>query len=81
MTGGRRGVVLGAYFIQAIVFGLVHMYQGPAGVFGATVNALIYGGVVLIAGGSLWPAILAHGFSNTYGIVSLWMQSNPTAAI
>ncbi|MBT4504456.1 MAG: CPBP family intramembrane metalloprotease [Gemmatimonadetes bacterium] len=74
--GGSRGVLLFAFFLQAMVFGLVHAYQGPAGIAGAAFNGIIYGGVVWIARGSLWPAIFAHGLSNTYGIVSLWMQAN-----
>ena len=79
--GGSRGVLLFAYILQAIVFGFVHTYQGAAGIAGATVSGLIFGGVVWIARGSLWPAIFAHGFSNTYGLISLWMQANSAAAV
>ena len=78
--GGGRGVLLFAYLLQAVVFGLVHTYQGPAGIAGATLSGLIYGGVVWIARGSLWPAVFAHGLSNTYGLVSLWMEANAPAA-
>ena len=78
---GGRGAILFAYFLQAIIFALVHVYQGPAGVAGTFVSGLIYGGVVLIAGGSLWPAMLAHGFSNSYGLISLWLQANPNTAM
>lgn len=74
--GGSRGVLLFAYFLQAIIFGFVHIYQGAAGVAGATLSGLIFGGVVWIARGSLWPAVFAHGLSNTYGIVSLWLQTH-----
>jgi membrane protease YdiL (CAAX protease family) len=79
--GGSRGVLLFAYFLQAFVFGFIHTYQGAAGIAGATISALIFGGVVWIARGSLWPAIFAHGFSNTYGLISLWLQANPAAAV
>lgn len=61
-----------ALVAQAIVFGLVHAYQGPAGVAGTAINALILGGLVLIARGSIWPAALAHGLSNTIGILQLY---------
>lgn len=50
-----------ALVVQAIVFGLVHSYQGPAGVVGATINGLVFGGPTLIARGSIWPAALTHG--------------------
>lgn len=61
-----------ALLAQAIVFGLVHAYQGPAGIAGTLINGLILGGLVLIARGSIWPAALAHGLSNTIGILQLY---------
>ena len=61
-----------ALVVQAIVFGLVHAYQGPAGVAGTAINGLILGGLVLIARGSIWPAALAHGLNNTVGILQLY---------
>ncbi len=65
-----------AFFLQAVIFGIIHAYQGPAGLAGATLSRLIFGGVVWIAGGSLWPAVIAHDLSNTYGICSLWFQAH-----
>ena len=61
-----------ALIAQAVLFGLVHAYQGPAGVIGAGINGLIFGGLVLAARGSIWPAAIAHGASNTVGILSLY---------
>ena len=62
-----------ALIAQAVLFGLVHAYQGPAGVVGAGINGLIFGGLTLAARGSIWPAALAHGASNTIGIVGLYL--------
>ena len=59
--------------IQAVVFGLVHAYQGPAGVLGTAINGLIYGGITLAARGSIWPAAIAHGSSNSIGIMELFL--------
>jgi len=73
--GGSRGALLLALLLQAIVFGLVHAYQGPGGMAAVTVSGLVFGGAVLAGRGSLWPAILAHGFTNTYGLVSLYVTS------
>ena len=64
-----------AVIAQAIVFGLVHAYQGPAGVVGTGVNGLIFGALVLAARGSIWPAAIAHGANNTIGILSLYLAS------
>ena len=61
-----------ALIVQAIVFGLVHTYQGPAGIFGATINGLIFGAVTLAARGSIWPAAIAHGASNSIGIIEMY---------
>ena len=61
-----------ALIVQAILFGLIHAYQGPTGVIGAGINGLVYGGLTLAARGSIWPAAIAHGSSNTIGIVGLY---------
>lgn len=73
---GDTRVAFGVALVaQAIVFGLVHAYQGPAGIAGTAINGLVYGGLVLIARGSIWPAALAHGLSNTIGILELYWAS------
>ena len=63
-----------ALIFQAVVFGLVHAYQGPAGISGAAINGLIFGGLTLAARGSIWPAAIAHGSSNTIGIMELYLS-------
>ena len=64
-----------ALVAQAVLFGLVHAYQGPAGIVGAAVNGLVFGGLTLAARGSIWPAAIAHGSSNTIGILALsWAE-------
>lgn len=51
---------------------LVRAYQGPAGVAGAAVNGLVFGAVTLAARWSIWPAALAHGINNSFGIWALY---------
>lgn len=63
-----------ALVAQAVVFGLVHAYQGPAGIAGTAINALILGGLTLAARGSIWPAAIAHGSSNSIGIIALYLS-------
>ena len=72
--GGTVAMIL-ILVAQALVFGLVHAYQGPAGMAGASISGLIFGAVVLMSKGSLWPAVFAHGFANSYGLISLWLAS------
>lgn len=72
--GDSRKAFAVALIIQAVIFGLVHAYQGPAGVFGAAINGLIFGGLTLAARGSIWPAAIAHGSSNSIGIMAMYLS-------
>ncbi|MEE4298498.1 MAG: CPBP family intramembrane glutamic endopeptidase, partial [Pseudomonadales bacterium] len=63
-----------ALLLQAAVFGAVHLYQGPAGVLATLITGLVFGILVLVARGSLWPAVLAHGTANTLALTRLWLQ-------
>lgn len=62
-----------ALIAQAVVFGLIHAYQGPTGIVETSINGLIFGGLTLAARGSIWPAALAHGLSNTIGVMQLYL--------
>lgn len=73
--GDSRSARIVALVLQAIVFGLIHMYQGPAGIVGSMVNGMIFGALVLLGRGSIWPAALAHGANNTIGILQLYSAS------
>lgn len=68
---GRKALAI-ALILQAIIFGLVHSYQGPAGIAGSTVSGLVYGGLTLAARWSIWPAAIAHGLNNTIGIMEVY---------
>ncbi len=70
--GDSRVAFAFALVAQAVIFGLVHAYQGPTGVVGTFTSGLIYGALTLAARGSIWPAALAHGLNNTIGLVSLY---------
>lgn len=74
LGGGRTAAAI-ALFAQAAAFGLVHLYQGPAGVVGTILSGLIYGSLVLMARGAIWPAFLTHGLVNTIGIFALYSGS------
>ena len=70
--GDTRKAVAIAFIVQAIIFGLVHAYQGPAGIAGTTISALVFGGLTLVARWSIWPAAIAHGLNNTIGIIEIY---------
>jgi membrane protease YdiL (CAAX protease family) len=70
--GDDRKALLIALVVQAIVFGLIHAYQGPAGIASSAISGLVFGGLTLAARGSIWPAVLAHGLNNTIGIMEVY---------
>jgi len=67
----HKGQII-AVMIQAVIFGLIHAYQGPTGIVGSTFSGLIFGAVTLVGRWSIWPAALAHGTNNTFGILALY---------
>lgn len=72
VLGDSRAAFAIALVVQAMIFGLVHAYQGPAGIAGTFTSGLIYGGLTLAARGSIWPAALAHGVNNSIGLVTIY---------
>jgi len=70
--GDTRAAVIVALVLQAGLFGLVHAYQGPTGIVSSAVSGLVFGAVTIAARWSIWPAALAHGTNNTFGMVALY---------
>ena len=70
--GDSRTGRLSALVLQSVMFGLVHAYQGPAGILGSAFSGLIFGAVTLACRWSIWPAAIAHGTNNTIGIFALY---------
>jgi membrane protease YdiL (CAAX protease family) len=64
-----------AVVAQAILFGAAHAYQGPPGMAGIAVGALITGAGTLIWGRNLWPAIIAHGLTDTLGFTLIYFDA------
>ena len=73
VLGDSRAAQISAVALQAVLFGLIHAYQGPAGIAGSAMSGLAFGAVTLAARWSIWPAALAHGANNTIGIVALFL--------
>ena len=69
--GDGRAAAFAALILQALVFGLVHSYQGPVGIVGTAFSGLVFGSLVLASRGSIWPAALAHGSNNSISLVLL----------
>ena len=53
--GDTRMAMVSAVLIQAVLFGLIHAYQGPAGIAGSTISGLVFGIVTVAARGINQP--------------------------
>jgi membrane protease YdiL (CAAX protease family) len=62
-----------AMILAAVLFGFGHYYKGPAGVLDSTYSGLVLGCAFLLSGRNLWAAILAHGISDTFAVVVVFM--------
>jgi membrane protease YdiL (CAAX protease family) len=59
-----------ALVAQAVIFGLIHAYQSPVGMFKVGLIGLVFGVSYLVVGKNLWPLILAHGLIDSLDMVS-----------
>lgn len=57
-----------AVLAGGLIFGLLHVYQGPIGVVQTTMVGLVLAGTVIITR-TLWPAIIAHFVFDTIGLL------------
>jgi uncharacterized protein len=58
--------------ISSILFGLAHTEQGIIGVVLTTLDAILFSWLKFRNQNNLWGSILAHGFSNTIGLVAFY---------
>lgn len=80
----KRGLLL-SVILQAALFAVIHLLQATGGyswtqVLMVMLNGFVSGiwwGVLVLLGGSLWPAMLLHALSN----ISVQVQSLSSAAI
>ena len=72
VLGGSRAAWVTAVLAQAVAFGLIHAYQGPAQAISIGIGGAVYGGAFLLARRNLWPLILAHGLNDTLGLILLY---------
>jgi len=70
--GASRAAWITGVLAQAIAFGLIHAYQGPAEAISIGIGGAVYGAAFLMSGRNLWPLILAHGINDTLGLVLLY---------
>lgn len=55
-----------------MAFGLIHTEQGIVGVLVTTIDAVFFS-VLRLRQGTVWAAVLAHGFNNTIGLTAYYL--------
>jgi len=76
--GESFGPVL-AVGVTSILFGLAHSEQGLVGVIITALDAVFFSLLKLRFCGNLWAAVLAHGLSNTIGLITYFLVGPITA--
>lgn len=61
-----------AVVISAVVFGLLHAYQGITGILLTGCIGFIFGIFYLLNGRRIWPLILIHGLIDTISLISIY---------
>ena len=72
VLGGSRVAWILAVIAQAVAFGLIHAYQGPAQAISIGIGGAVYGAAFLLSKRNLWPLILVHGVNDTLGLILLY---------
>ena len=62
-----------AVVAQAVIFGLLHLYQGPAGAAAAGAIGLVMGFVWWFSGRNLWAGIVLHGILDSIAMTGLYL--------
>lgn len=73
LLGGGRAAWALAIIGQAVLFALAHWYQGPVGMVPIGIGAVLTGIATLAWGRNLWPAMIAHGLTDTLGFTLLYL--------
>jgi len=68
-----RAAYWAGVLIVSVLFGYGHYYKGPAGVLDSGMAGLILGATFILSGRNLWACILAHGFIDTFALVTLFL--------
>jgi uncharacterized protein len=71
-SSGPIGTTI-AIIAQAVIFGLLHLYQGAAGASVAAALGLALGFVWWFSGRNLWAGIVVHGIIDSFSITGLYL--------
>lgn len=63
--------------LQAVLFGLLHLYQGPLGVITTGLVGFVFGLFYFAQQRNLWALILVHGAIDTLNVVQFYLVGIP----
>lgn len=72
--GSKTGWTIGL-FSSAIIFGLVHAYQGVTGILMTGFTGIVFGLVFLNSKRNLWASIFAHAFTDSLAFILIYNWS------
>jgi membrane protease YdiL (CAAX protease family) len=72
VLGGSRGALWGSVAISSVLFGLVHVYQGLAGVVTTGVIGLVFCLFFVLVKRNLWVLIIAHGLMQLMSFTAMY---------
>lgn len=75
-SGGAAAVVF-MTLLHAVIFGALHLYQGPLGVLSTGVVAFVFGLFFAMQGRNLWALIVVHGAIDTLGLIQFYLNGVP----
>lgn len=72
-----RVATIAAIVFRAIIFGLLHLYQGPGGAANAGAIGLVLGVVWLFTERNLWAGIIIHGLLDFFAMTAIYLGVLP----
>ncbi len=63
-----------AVLVAAVPFGAAHLYQGITGMIATGMIGFVLGAVYVYHRFNLWYSVFTHGFINTLGIISIYID-------
>ncbi len=79
IAGAGFGAAVLLSFIHAVLFGLLHLYQGPLGVITTGIVGFVFGIFFVLQGRNLWALILVHGLIDTISVIQFFVAGVPEA--
>ena len=74
LIGGKREpAIWAAMVVQALLFGLVHVYLGIGGVVIATTTGFVLSMVWRLSGRNLWAGIVVHGSLDCGAMTAIYL--------